>query len=163
MPSMAISAPPVIALTHAWVLGFLVTVAAGALYQLAPVALGTVERNKLRVESDKMFGPGTYDMKAGGYLALQAMAAEVEVRHEVRIEVVAVGDTELDDELQALGRARHVALARHGHEGTQGLGFHRGKLGHIHICFAYNQSLAISLDFVHRVKHTGGHLQETCT
>jgi hypothetical protein len=36
------AAPPVIALTHAWVLGFLVTVAAGALYQLAPVALGTM-------------------------------------------------------------------------------------------------------------------------
>ena len=29
------------ALTHAWVLGFFVTVACGAVYQLAPVALGT--------------------------------------------------------------------------------------------------------------------------
>jgi hypothetical protein len=35
------AAPRVIALTHAWVLGFLVSVAAGALYQLAPVTLGT--------------------------------------------------------------------------------------------------------------------------
>jgi hypothetical protein len=35
------AAPPVIALTHAWVLGFLVSSAAGALYQLSPVALGT--------------------------------------------------------------------------------------------------------------------------
>ncbi len=34
-------APPVLALTHAWVLGFFVTIAAGAMYQLAPVALGT--------------------------------------------------------------------------------------------------------------------------
>ena len=33
-------APPVIALTHMWVLGFFVTVAVGAIYQLAPVALG---------------------------------------------------------------------------------------------------------------------------
>lgn len=33
--------PHVIALTHAWVLGFFVTVACGAVYQLAPVALGT--------------------------------------------------------------------------------------------------------------------------
>lgn len=33
--------PSVIALTHAWVLGFFVTVACGAVYQLAPVALGT--------------------------------------------------------------------------------------------------------------------------
>lgn len=35
------SAPPVVALAHAWVLGFCVTVAVGAIYQLAPVALGT--------------------------------------------------------------------------------------------------------------------------
>lgn len=34
-------APGVVALTHAWVLGFFVTVACGAIYQLAPVALGT--------------------------------------------------------------------------------------------------------------------------
>ena len=34
-------APPVVALTHAWVLGFFVTIAVGAMYQLAPVALGT--------------------------------------------------------------------------------------------------------------------------
>ncbi|QYM78894.1 hypothetical protein K0B96_16555 [Horticoccus luteus] len=33
--------PHVVALTHAWVLGFFVTVACGAIYQLAPVALGT--------------------------------------------------------------------------------------------------------------------------
>ena len=33
--------PSVIALTHAWILGFFVTVACGAVYQLAPVALGT--------------------------------------------------------------------------------------------------------------------------
>ncbi|HWA85421.1 MAG TPA: hypothetical protein VG710_04300 [Opitutus sp.] len=35
------AAPAVVALTHAWVLGFFVTVAVGAIYQLAPVALGT--------------------------------------------------------------------------------------------------------------------------
>ncbi|MCC6414373.1 MAG: hypothetical protein IT582_00470 [Opitutaceae bacterium] len=33
--------PHVVALTHAWVLGVFVTVACGAVYQLAPVALGT--------------------------------------------------------------------------------------------------------------------------
>ncbi len=33
--------PSVVTLTHAWVLGFLVTVACGAVYQLVPVALGT--------------------------------------------------------------------------------------------------------------------------
>ena len=35
------AAPWVVALTHAWVLGVFVTVACGAVYQLAPVALGT--------------------------------------------------------------------------------------------------------------------------
>lgn len=33
--------PHVVAMAHAWVLGFFVTVACGAVYQLAPVALGT--------------------------------------------------------------------------------------------------------------------------
>ncbi|MBE7537122.1 MAG: hypothetical protein HS122_01745 [Opitutaceae bacterium] len=33
--------PHVVALTHAWLLGFFLTVACGAAYQLAPVALGT--------------------------------------------------------------------------------------------------------------------------
>lgn len=35
------TAPELVALTHAWVLGVFVTVATGAVYQLAPVALGT--------------------------------------------------------------------------------------------------------------------------
>ncbi len=34
-------APGVVALTHMWVLGFFVTIAVGAIYQLAPVALST--------------------------------------------------------------------------------------------------------------------------
>lgn len=38
--------PRVVALTHAWVLGFFVTVACGAIYQLAPVALGTTLRSE---------------------------------------------------------------------------------------------------------------------
>jgi len=39
-------APQVVALTHAWVLGFFVTVAVGAIYQIAPVALGTTLVNE---------------------------------------------------------------------------------------------------------------------
>ncbi len=38
--------PQVVALTHAWVLGFFVTIACGAIYQLAPVALGTTLRSE---------------------------------------------------------------------------------------------------------------------
>ncbi|MGH7996127.1 MAG: hypothetical protein ACREFX_07235 [Opitutaceae bacterium] len=40
--------PPVVALTHAWVLGFFATVAFGAVYQLAPVALGTTLASERR-------------------------------------------------------------------------------------------------------------------
>lgn len=41
LPGVTHIAPAVVGLTHAWVLGFFVTVAVGAIYQLAPVALGT--------------------------------------------------------------------------------------------------------------------------
>jgi hypothetical protein len=44
--SLPHSHPRVVALAHAWVLGFLVTVACGAIYQLAPVALGTTLSNE---------------------------------------------------------------------------------------------------------------------
>lgn len=40
------SHPRVVALAHAWMLGFFVTVACGAVYQLAPVALGTTLANE---------------------------------------------------------------------------------------------------------------------
>lgn len=40
------AAPVVVALAHAWVLGFFVTIAMGAMYQLAPVALGTTLANE---------------------------------------------------------------------------------------------------------------------
>jgi hypothetical protein len=39
-------APRVVALAHAWVLGFFVTVAVGAIYQIAPVALATTLFNE---------------------------------------------------------------------------------------------------------------------
>jgi len=39
-------APPVIALTHAWMLGFFTSIACGAVYQLVPVALSTTLWNE---------------------------------------------------------------------------------------------------------------------
>jgi hypothetical protein len=44
--SLPHSHPHVVGLAHAWVLGFFVTVACGAIYQLAPVALGTTLSNE---------------------------------------------------------------------------------------------------------------------
>lgn len=37
--------------------------------------VGTLGKNPCRVEEGKLFGPGTYDMKAGAYLALTAMGS----------------------------------------------------------------------------------------
>ncbi|MBM3342161.1 MAG: M20 family metallopeptidase [Betaproteobacteria bacterium] len=57
--------------------------------------VGTVERNRLRIDGDKMFGPGTYDMKAGAYLALQAMSALYRERQPARpVELLLVPDEE---------------------------------------------------------------------
>lgn len=57
--------------------------------------VGTVERNRVRIEDDKMFGPGTYDMKAGAYLALQAMSALYRERQPARpVELLLVPDEE---------------------------------------------------------------------
>ncbi|MBU4610462.1 M20 family metallopeptidase [Achromobacter sp. GG226] len=36
-------------------------------------AVGTLTQNALRIEDGKLYGPGTYDMKAGTYLALKAL------------------------------------------------------------------------------------------
>jgi hypothetical protein len=46
--------------------------------------------------------------------------------------------------VQALGRARHIALARHGDKGAQGLGVEM----QAHICQAYNAILMKSLVFI---------------
>lgn len=57
--------------------------------------VGTTERNRVRIESDKLFGPGTYDMKAGAYLALQAMSALYRERQPARpVELLLVPDEE---------------------------------------------------------------------
>ncbi|MFS8086377.1 MAG: M20 family metallopeptidase [Acidobacteriota bacterium] len=36
-------------------------------------SLGTLQQNECRVEGDKLYGPGAYDMKGGNYLALTAL------------------------------------------------------------------------------------------
>lgn len=77
--------------------------------------VGTVERNRLRIEDGRLFGPGTYDMKAGGYLALQALAALNRVAPPSRpIELLLVPDEETGSQLSRgtiERRARDAAVA----------------------------------------------------
>jgi glutamate carboxypeptidase len=72
--------------------------------------VGTVDRNRLRIENDRMFGPGTYDMKSGAYLALQAMSALYRERPPARpVELLLVPDEESGSRLS---RATIEACAR---------------------------------------------------
>jgi glutamate carboxypeptidase len=77
--------------------------------------VGTVQRNRLRIEDGRLYGPGTYDMKAGGYLALQAMAAHF--RHAQparRVELLLIPDEETGSRLSRAtieARARDAAVA----------------------------------------------------
>ena len=78
--------------------------------------VGTAERNRIRIEGDRLFGPGTYDMKAGGYLALQALGALYRESQPQRpVELLLVPDEETGSRLsrttiEARGREAAVAL-----------------------------------------------------
>src|SRR5690606_39626695 len=37
--------------------------------------IGTLQKNPCRVEAGKLYGPGSYDMKAGTYIALSALGS----------------------------------------------------------------------------------------
>jgi len=77
--------------------------------------VGTVERNRLRMEDGRMYGPGTYDMKAGAYLALQALAARYRASQPARpVELLLVPDEETGSRLSRAtieARARDAAVA----------------------------------------------------
>ena len=71
-----------------------------------PRRTATLARQQEQELRDWLYGAGESSSPSFA-AALRAMAAEEEVRHQVRIDVVAVGDADLDDELLAL-----VAAAR---------------------------------------------------
>lgn len=77
--------------------------------------VGTVERNRVRIEGDRLFGPGTYDMKAGAYLALQALGALYRDGPPARpVELLLVPDEETGSRLSRTlieARARDAAVA----------------------------------------------------
>lgn len=70
--------------------------------------LARIQERELR---SWLYAPSTTPRPEGGLVAaLEAVAAEVEDRHRVRVEVVAVGDTALDDRLQAVVLAAREAM-----------------------------------------------------
>ncbi len=77
--------------------------------------VGTLMRNRLRIEDGRMYGPGTYDMKAGGYLALQAIVALYRASQPARpVELLLVPDEETGSRLSRStieARAREAAVA----------------------------------------------------
>ncbi len=115
---------------------------------------------------------GTGDATGDSFVAaLRAMASEVEVRHEVRIEVVAVGDAPVDDELLALvaaAREACVNAAKHSGEPSvsvyaevgdgaadvfvrdRGVGFDPQD--------AHGQRMGIAQSMVARLERVGGHV-----
>lgn len=77
--------------------------------------VGTLQRNRVRIEDGRMYGPGTYDMKAGGYLALQAMTTLYRAAQPARpVELLFVPDEETGSRLSRATietRARDAAVA----------------------------------------------------
>ena len=77
--------------------------------------VGTLNRNRMRIEDGRMYGPGTYDMKAGAYLALHAMTALYRASQPARpVELLLVPDEETGSRLSRStieARARDAAVA----------------------------------------------------
>jgi glutamate carboxypeptidase len=77
--------------------------------------VGTLERNRMRLEGDRLFGPGTYDMKAGAYLALQALGALYRESAPQRpVELLLIPDEETGSRLSRTtieARAQDAAVA----------------------------------------------------
>ncbi|MBN3802122.1 M20 family metallopeptidase [Paraburkholderia sp. Ac-20336] len=76
---------------------------------------GTLERNPYRIDGDRVYGPGGYDMKAGAYLALRALATVAHQRRaRLPVDMLFIPDEEassLQSRPVTTGFAQHARYA----------------------------------------------------
>lgn len=77
--------------------------------------IGTLRDNPCRIEGDRLYGPGTYDMKGGIYLALSAMATLAQPESSrLPIDFLLVPDEETGSHASRASIERYAANAKYG-------------------------------------------------
>ncbi|WP_459616631.1 M20 family metallopeptidase [Bordetella sp. 2513F-2] len=77
--------------------------------------IGTLDDNPIRIEGDRLYGPGGYDMKAGTYIALSAMAGlDQPGSTRLPIDFLMVPDEETGSHASRVHIERLAATARYG-------------------------------------------------
>ena len=76
--------------------------------------VGTLSDNPVRIEGDRLYGPGSYDMKAGIYLALSALATVARPGDtRLPVDFLVVPDEETGSHASRAHIERHAANAKY--------------------------------------------------